>query len=198
MEIQNTEEQKTSKVLIALSKKRGSKKILVPSMEGYESGYNIDGIYVTDGTEARIFALADMQKPFGISSQDLPSTDKNYGRLSQSLGGMDGEESSQTLIDIYYLDEGTACVDAREFGWLPAGGEMGLAVANRDAFNALAEALDADPIDGGRYWLSQRRNANYAWFYDADENGYGSWLGGMTQMKVRPVKSAEGYEEAEA
>lgn len=189
---------KDYKVLIALSKKRGSKRILVPSMEGYESGYNIDGIYVEKGGEARIFALADIVKPFGINSTDLSPNDKNYGKISQSIGGMDGEESTQTLIDIYYLEAGTACVDAKEYGWLPAGGELDLALACIEDFNAMCEVLECDPIDSGKYWLSQRRNANYAWFYDVEFGGYGSWLGGMDELKVRPVKSAEGYEEVGA
>lgn len=194
----NEEPQQIAKVLIALTKESGRvKKILVPSMEGYETGYVVDGIFVEKDEEARIFALDDMEKPFGINSPDLPSTDKQYGKISSTIGGLEGEESTQTLIDIYGFAQGTACVDSQQYGWLPEGGEFDLALADIEKFNQLCEEAGGTPINSGRYWVSQRRNSNYAWFYDVEQNGYGAWVGGLSLLKVRPVMSAEGYKEVE-
>jgi len=187
-------QQNESVVMIALTKKRGGKKVLAPSMEGYESGYTIDGIYVSDGGESRIFALGDTVAGYGFASEDLPADDENYGKVSPSIGGMDGEESTQCIIDVYQLSSG-APVEAKKYGWLPSAGEFDLLLANKDAFNALAEAAGGTKVETGRYWLSQRRNALYPWFYDIDGNGCGSWLGGSTQLSVRPCMSAYGYEE---
>ena len=183
-------------VLIALTKKRGGKKYLAPSMEGYETGYNIDGIYIKEGDASRIFALGDITAAYGIASQDLPDTDPNYGKVSPSVGGMDGEESSQCIIDIYQLTEG-AVISAKEYGWLPSAGEMDMVAKNIDAVNALLEAAGGTKISDGRYWLSQRRNASYPWFFDAAEKVYGAWVGGSTQLLARPCKSAADWESNE-
>ena len=199
--LNNIEEQQVAeneaKVLIALTKKKGGKKILVESMEGYQSGYTVDGIYVEKNGIARIFSISENQARYGINSQDLKPGDAHYEEIVPSLGGYNGEEMTQLLIDIYYLQAGDAAVEAQAYGWLPEAGEMDLVAENVEAFNALIEVVGGTPISNGKYWLAQRRNANYAWFYDAAEKGYGSWIGGMSALNIRPCMSADEYEVAE-
>lgn len=197
--LNNNEEQQIAeneaRVLIALTKNRGGKKVLAESMEGYESGYTIDGIFVEHNGVARVFAINDQQARFGINSQDLQPGAPHYNEIVPSLGGFNGEEMTQLLIDIYYLQAGDAAVEAQAYGWLPEAGEMDLVADNLEAFNALVEAVGGTPVSNGKYWLAQRRNANYAWFYDAAEKGYGSWVGGMSSLNIRPCMSAEDWIE---
>lgn len=187
------EPQNPARVLIALTKNRGGKKVLAESMEGYESGYTVEGIFIEKDGIARLVSINESQARFGINSQDLKPGDAHYGVIEPNLGDYDGEEMTQLLIDIYYLQAGDAAVEAQAYGWLPEAGEMDLVMDNLEAFNALVEALGGTPITNGKYWLSQRRNANYAWFYDAAEKGCGSWIGGMSSLSIRPFKSAEDW-----
>ena len=194
--LNNNTEQQSSKVLIALTKTRGKNKILVASMDGYGSGYQVDGIYVEQNGVARIFSISESQVGYGIPSQDLKPGDAHYEEITQAMDGYDGEESTQCIIDVYGLHAGTACVEAKTYGWLPAAGEMALVRDNLEAFNAACEAAGGQPIGSGKYWLSQRRNANYPWFYDAAAQGVGSWLGGNSSLLVRPCMAADEYAEA--
>ena len=187
------EENQNTIVMLALTKKRGGKKVLAPSMEGYETGYNIDGIYIKVDEVSRIFALKDMAVGYGIDTADLPETDSNYGKIIATMDGMDGEENTQCIIDIYQLTSGAA-VSAKEYGWLPSGGEMSMLKDNKEAVNALLEAAGGDVIGNAKYWLSLRRNASYPWFYDGAEDGFGSWKGGSSQLLVRPCMYADAYE----
>ena len=87
---QEQEQQDAAKVLIALTKKQGGKKILVPSLEGYETGYNVDGIYVSDGIHAVILSLTESQHPWGGNSVDLAEGDPLYDAGCNSLQSFDG------------------------------------------------------------------------------------------------------------
>ena len=185
----------TARVLIALTKNKGGKMVLAESMEGYESGYSIDGIFIEKDGIARVFAISEQQVRFGINSDDLDPEDRHYGEIVPSLGGYNGEQMTPLLIDIYHLEAGDAAVEAQAYGWLPEAGEMDLIAENIEAFNALIEAVGGTPITNGKYWLAERRNADYPWFYDAAEKGYGSWIGGKSSLNIRPCMSAEGWME---
>lgn len=197
--INNIEQQQVAetaaRVLIALTKTRGGKKILAESMAGYESGYTVDGIFIEKNGIARVFAINAPQAPFGINSHDLQPGSAHYDEIVPSLGGYSGQEMTQLLIDIYNLQDDNAAVLAQAYGWLPEAGEMDLVAENVEAFNALVESLGGTPVTSGKYWLAQRRNAAYAWFYDAAQNGYGSWVGGMSPLLVLPCKSADDWME---
>lgn len=188
-------EENNVRLLIAVTKKNGGEKLLVPSIEGYKKGYTVDGIYVEQDGVARIFAPTEAPLVYGIDSQNLPAEDKHYEEIIPSFGGVDGESSTDTLISIYQLGEGTAAVEARGYGWLPEAGEFDLIANNLEAYNALCAEVSGATVEG-RYWLSQRRNADYPWFYEVGQ-GLGSWLGGVNQLKVRPCMSADGYEVVE-
>lgn len=192
--LNNTVEQSVTKVLIALTKKNSGHRILVASMDGHLSD-EVDGIYVEQDGKARIFSLNEKSVRYGIDSPNLPSDDIHYEQIVDSFGGMDGQKSTSILIDIFHLGKNDAAVEASEYGWLPEAGEFELAVNNLEAFNTLAVAAGGNPLSERKYWLAQRRNAKYAWFYDVAHNGLGSWLGGGNQLLIRPVKSAAGYEE---
>lgn len=182
-------------LLIAVTKNNGGDKLLVPSMDGYKKGYTVDGIYVEKDDVSRIFALKETLFAYGIQSSNLPEGDKHYDEIIPSFGGFDGESSTNTIIDIYQLGADTAAVEAKKYGWLPEAGELDLIANNLDEFNSISELAGGTPL-GGRYWLSQRRNADYPWFYEVGQ-GLGSWLGGLNLLKVRPCMSAEGYEVVE-
>ena len=198
-ELENVQEQPQveSKALIALTKNKGKQKILAPSMEGYESGYTVDGIYVSDGTNSFIISLNEMSLPFGGNSVDLKPGDPLYDVASPSMSTFDGEWRTDFLIGFLDAQEGTALVEAKKQGWLPSGGELSLAASLKDNVNNLLEAVGGTPLSDNYYWTSQKFSNDRMWSCDMEEGKFTLNNGNVDELCVRPIKSAEGYSEEE-
>ena len=181
-------------VFLALSK--GKKKVLVTSMEGYEK-YTVDGIYVTNGSNAIIIALDEQTLPFGGDSVDLHEGDPLYDVASPSMSTFDGEWRTDFLIGFYGAQEGTALVEAKKKGWLPSGGELALIASNKDKVNELLEAVGGTKLSDNYYWTSQKFSNERMWSWDMTEGKFTLNNGNVDELYVRPVKSAEGYSEEE-
>lgn len=187
--IQETQEQQPrSKVMIALTKKKGGKKVLAESMADYATGYQVEGIYIEQNGLARLFAVNDVaHAPYGIDSEDMEVEDG--GQLTASIGGENGHQLSELLIALYQMNEDAAAQQAKAYGWLPGGAELELLRDNQEEYNALAEAAGGAPLSG-KCWTAMRSSNTHPWFYDADQKGFGNWLGGNNTLAVRPCKSA--------
>ena len=199
-ELTNVQEQPTevSKVLIALTKNKGKQKILVPSMEGYETGYTIDGIYVSDGAHAVILSVDEQSLPFGGESVDLRPGDELYDVTSPSMSSFDGDWRTDFLISFMNPEAGTALVEAKKQGWLPSGGEMTLVASKKDEVNALLEAVGGVVLSDDYYWTSQKFSNDRMWSCDMADGKFTLNNGCVSSLAVRPVKSAAGYAEAES
>ena len=189
------QEQSEAKALIALTKNRGKNKILVSSMEGYESGYTVDGIYVTDGSNAIIVGLTEQQLPYGIDSEDLQEGDPLYDVASPSMSNFDGEWRTDFLIGFLGVGEGTALVEAKKDGWLPSGGEMSLIASKKEEINALLEAVGGTLLSDDDYWTSQKFSNERVWSCMMESGNFTLNNGCVDSLNVRPVKSAADYAE---
>ena len=187
--------QEQGKVLIALTNNKGKNKILVPSMDGYESGYTVDGIYVTDGINAIIVGLTEQQLPYGIDSEDLKDGDPLYDVASPSMSNFDGEWRTDFLIGFLGVGEGTALVEAKKDGWLPSGGEMSLIASKKEKINALLEAVGGTLLSDDDYWTSQKFSNERVWSCMMESGNFTLNNGGVDSLNVRPVKSAADYAE---
>lgn len=199
-ELVNVQEQPTeaAKVLIALTKNKGKKKLLVGSMEGYETGYTVDGIYVTDGTHAVIIAIDEQSLTFGGESQDLQPGDELYDVASPSMSSFDGDWRTDFLISFMNPEEGTALPEAKKLGWLPSGGEMALVASKKVEVNALLEAVGGTELSDDYYWTSQKFSNDRMWSCDMADGKFTLNNGCASSLAVRPVKSAAGYDEVES
>lgn len=199
-ELGNVQDQQSSlaKVLIALTKNRGKSKILVPSMEGYGSGYTIDGIYVTDGKNVIILSLTEQSLPFGGTSEDLDENGPLYNVASPSMSNFDGEWRTDFLIGFFNPAEGTALTEAKKYGWLPSGGEMSLIASHKEAVNTLLEAAGGMLLADDYYWTSQKFSNERMWSMDMNDGKFTLNNGSVDELCVRPVKSADGYVEVES
>ena len=193
----NVQEQPTgAKVLIALTKNRGKQKILVPSMEGYESGYTVNGIAIKDGEHEMLIALAEQLLNYGGESQDVPEGDKRRD-ITSSMTDFDGEQRTDFIIAHYELTDGAA-VASKAFGWLPAGGEMALIFAHKQEVNALLEAGGGDPLSEDLpYWTSQMFSNDYPWHMSMADGRFAMWMGQSDELCVRPIASLAGWNEVE-
>ena len=188
----------TPTVFIALTKNKGKKKILVGSMEGYETGYTVDGIYVTDGTHAIIIAIDEQTLPFGGSSEDLQPGDELYDVASPSMSSFDGAWRTDFLMSFMNPAEGTALPEAKKQGWLPSGGEMALIAAKKEEVNMLLEAVGGTVLSDDYYWTSQKFSNDRMWSCDMADGKFTLNNGNTSSLAVRPVKSAAGYAEVES
>lgn len=185
----------TTKVLIAMLKKRGTGKILVDNIEEYAKDYKVDGVAIKKSEdEGIILSLTEALYAFGGSSQDMDENDKRRDISSPSMTTLDGDERTDFLIGWYGFTEG-ACVEAKKYGWLPSGGEMQLMKDNKEAVNAQLEALGGTQIGNGIYWTSQRYDNDYMWHMNMEDGTFAIWRGMVDQLLVRPVKSIEGYQD---
>ena len=184
---------KHAKVKIALTSTNGSK-ILVDSIEGYKKGYNVDGIAVIDGKHAIMLSLTESAETFGKQTEDLPDTDERYQAVC-SMSDYQGNKKTDFVIGFFGLGEGTAPVVAKSFGWLPDSGEIGLIANNREAINVLLEEVGATPVGEGKYWTSVKYSKRYIWHCDMEAKELRMYKGMASLLKVRPVKSVEGYTE---
>lgn len=195
-ELVNAQEQeKVSKALIALSK--GKQKILVPSMEGYGTGYTVEGIYVSDGANAVILAVGEQALPFGIDSQDLREGDPLYDVASPAMSSFDGEWRTDFLISFFNPEDGTALIEAKKYGWLPCGGEIALIASMKEEVNALLNAVSGTPLSDEYYWTSQKFSNERMWSCGMSDGKFTLNKGCVDSLAVRPVKSADGYAEKE-
>lgn len=195
-ELVNVQEQeKVSKALIALSK--GKQKILVPSMEGYGTGYTVEGIYVSDGANAVILAVGEQALPFGIDSQDLSEGDPLYDVASPAMSSFDGEWRTDFLISFFNPEDGTALIEAKKYGWLPCGGEIALIASMKEEVNALLNAVSGTPLSDEYYWTSQKFSNERMWSCGMSDGKFTLNKGCVDSLAVRPVKSADGYAEKE-
>ena len=195
-ELVNVQEQeKVSKALIALSK--GKQKILVPSMEGYGTGYMVEGIYVSDGANAVILAVGEQALPFGIDSQDLSEGDPLYDVASPAMSSFDGEWRTDFLISFFNPEDGTALIEAKKYGWLPCGGEIALIASMKEEVNALLNAVSGTPLSDEYYWTSQKFSNERMWSCGMSDGKFTLNKGCVDSLAVRPVKSADGYAEKE-
>lgn len=193
----NIQEQpmEAAKVLIALTKTRGKQKILVTSMEGYESGYTVDGIAIKDGEHELLIALNEQLLAYGGQSEDIPEGGKRSE--TSSMTDFDGEWRTDFIIAHYEFTSGAA-VASKAFGWLPAGGEMALIYAHKAEIAALLEAVGGDPLSEDLpYWTSQMFSNEYPWHMSMVDGKFSMWMGQVDELCVRPVKSLAGYQEAE-
>lgn len=194
--LDNIQDQQTvAKVLIALTKNRGKQKILVSSMEGYETGYTINGIGIMEGEKGILLSLSEQILPFGGISQDIPEGDKRRNITSQ-MSDFDGQQRTDFIISHYELENGAA-VEAKKFGWLPSGGEMSFVYDHKDEVNALLEAVGGDPLSEDLYWTSQMFSNEYPWHMSMIDGKFAMYLGRENELAVRPVASLEGYTEIE-
>lgn len=193
-EVNMQEQAPAAKALIALSK--GKQKILVPSMEGYESGYNIDGIFVTGGSNAVVVALTEQSLPFGGGSEDLREGDPLYDVASPSMSSFDGEWRTDFLLGFFGPQEGTALTEARKQGWLPSGGEIALVAQMKAEINALLTAVKGTPLSDDFYWTSQKFSNERMWSVSMADGKFTLNKGNVSSLAVRAVMSAEGYREA--
>ena len=185
-------------VFIALTKNRGKSKLLVTSMAGYETGYTVDGIYVTNGTDSIILSLTEQRLAFGGDSVDLVEGDPLYNVASPSMSNFDGEWRTDFLIGFLNPAEGTALVEAKKDGWLASGGEMALIASLKDDVNALLEAVGGTQLSDDYYWTSQKFSNERMWSMDMADGKFTLNNGCVSSLAVRPVKSAEGYAEPES
>lgn len=197
VENENVVAQEPPTVFIALTKSKGKKKLLVTSMEGYETGYTVDGIYVTDGTHAVIVAIDEQELPFGGDSVDLQPSDELYDVASPSMSNFDGEWRTDFLIGFLNPTEGTALVEAKKQGWLPSGGEMALIAAKKEKVNELLEVVGGTELSDDYYWTSQKFSNERMWSCDMADGKFTLNNGCVSALAVRPIKSAVGYEQAE-
>lgn len=182
------------KVLIALTKNRGGKKLLVPSMEGYTTGYKVDGVAVIEGENSVLVTLTELSAQYGGTSEDLPLDSKMREAMSPAMTEYDGQDRTDYIIGRYGFTDG-AVVEAKKKGWLPSGGEMALVGRNKDAVNALLEAVGGALLTDDNYWTSQMFSNDYPWFMTMETVEFAMWKGQVNELRVRPVKSVEGYEE---
>lgn len=182
-------------VFLALSK--GKKKVLSTSKEGYED-YSVDGIYVTNGSNAVILSLSEQTLPFGGDSEDLEEGDPLYDVASPSMSTFDGGWRTDFLIGFFSPAAGTALVEAKKFGWLPSGGELALIASKKEKINELLEAVESTPLSDDFYWTSQKFSNERMWSMDMTDGKFTLNNGCVDSLAVRAVKSADGYVEPES
>lgn len=190
------EQSVAKKAMIALTKKSNGEKLLVDSMDDYASGYVVNGIYVTDGVNSLILSLDEESLPFGGSdSIDLVEGDDLYNVNPPAMSSFDGEWRSSFLEDFYGLSEGTAIVEAKNFGWLPCGGEMALIHTLKAEINTLLEEVEGTAISDAYYWTSQKFSNERMWSCDMTDGKFSLNKGNVSALLVRPIKYANGYSE---
>lgn len=177
-------------VYLALSK--GKKKALALSMEGYDE-YKVDGIYVTNGSNAIILSLNEQALPFGGDSEDLEEGDPLYDVASPSMSNFDGEWRTDFLINFFSPANGTALVEAKKEGWLPSGGELALIASKKEKVNELLEMVEGTPLSNDFYWTSQKFSNERMWSMDMTDGKFTLNNGCVDSLAVRAVKSADGY-----
>lgn len=194
-ELNNIQEQlQPAKVLIALSK--GRQKLLVGSIEGYESGYKVDGIGIIDGENAILVSLTEQLLPYGGVSEDIPVGDKRRS-ITSAMSDFDGHQRTAFIIAHYEFTEGAA-VASTAFGWLPSGGELALIHAHKNEVNELLEAVGSTLLGDDNYWTSQMFSNEYPWHMSMADGKFAMWRGQYNELAVRPVASLDGYTEATA
>lgn len=191
-----------TKVLIGLSKKSDSSKVAVTAEEydGIDkSGYVTEGVIIRNNDVDLLFSPNEVDAIMGEGPADIPETDKRRKRQSSPINGTeyDGEERTAIQLELHpeAQDDGCAVCEAIKFGWLPSYGEMTLLYKNKDVFNELAGKTEIAPLSDAEYWTSTQFSDDYMWSVDFANNIAEFWRSKSSTMKVRPCKSAVGYQE---
>lgn len=202
--IQEAEIEDNTKVLIGLRKKSDNSKIAVTS-EAYGSydkrSYATEGIIIRNEDEEvdLLFSMEEKTATFGQGPEDIPETDKRRKKApaNPSFSELDGYARTQWQIENHHdtMDDGCAICEAVKFGWLPSNGEMFWALSRAEGFNEVAEICNSDTLDGNKYWCSTQYNPDYMWCYNVEAGAFEFWHSKTTSMSIRPVKSAEDYQE---
>lgn len=193
------------KVLIGIHKKSDGTKLAVTGEQysGYDKrSWVADGIIIRNEDEDidYLFSLAETEAHFAEQgAEDIPATDKRRKNCIPDPQFTDymGEQYTQWQIANHpeTHEQGCALCEAVKFGWLPSCGEMSLVKDNMEAFNTLTELAGGTQVSEAEYWTSTGYSADYMWFIDLAAKTFGFWKSKTTIMKVRPVKSAAGYQE---
>ena len=75
---------------------------------------------------------------------------------------------------------------------------MTLVASKKDEVNALLEAVGGVVLSDDYYWTSQKFSNDRMWSCDMADGKFTLNNGCVSSLAVRPVKSAEGYAEAES
>ena len=195
------------KVLIALRNLNNGTKLAV-TKEQYvnysPNKYTVDGIIIRneDIDADLLFSKTETTAHFAETGEpDIPETDKRRKNANPNPQFTDLDGMDRTAWQLAYHQDthesGCAICEAVKFGWLPSGGEMNLASENKEAFNEIAEIVQATPLNDNKYWLSTQYSEDYMWSLDMGTNTFEFWWCKTTMMKVRAVKSASDYIEVE-
>lgn len=149
-----------------------------------EEGWTVEGVSVSDGQHSIVVALEETQSAFGC----VESQDEETGVPSPSMSDYDGEMRTDFLIGFYNATEG-ALVTAKEYGWLPSGGEIKMIYDNKEAINALLEAAGGDLLTDGEYWTSQKFSNDRMWSINMSDGTFSIDRGCTSELTVRSVKS---------
>jgi len=195
-----------TKILIGLRKKSDNSMLAVPK-ELYSSydmrNYYMDGIIIRNEDEEvdLLFSPTEQNAVFGEGLPDIPATDKRRKKApaNPSFTELDGEWCTQWQINNHpdCCTDGYAICEAIKYGWLPSNGEMYWALKNAAAFAEVAQICGADTLSGDAYWCSTQYDRDYMWSYNVIGGRFEFWHSKYTSMTIRPVKSAEDYEEVE-
>lgn len=191
-----------TKVLIGLNKKSDGSKVAVTAEE-YDSidknSYVTDGVIIRNDDADLLFSPNEVDTTMGKGPADIPETDKRRKGQSSQINGTeyDGEERTAIQLELHpeAQDDGCAICEAIKFGWLPSYGEMTLLYKNKDVFNEIAGKAGIILISDAEYWTSTQFSDDYMWSVDFANNIAEFWRSKSSTMKVRPCKSAVGYQE---
>ena len=194
------------KVLIALRNLNDGTKLAVTKEQyiNYSPEYLVDGIIIRneDIDADLLFSKTEVSAHFAETGEpDIPETDKRRKNANPSpqFTDLDGQERTAYQLAYHHdtHESGCAICESVKFGWLPSGGEMNLAAENKEAFNEIAELIQATPLTDNKYWLSTQYSEDYMWSVDLETKVFEFWWSKTDMMKVRPVKSASDYIEVE-
>lgn len=149
-----------------------------------EEGWTVEGVAVSDGQHSIVVALEEAQSAFGC----VESQDEETGVASPSMSDYDGEMRTDFLIGFYNATEG-ALVVAKEYGWLPSGGEIKMIYDNKEAINAKLEAAGGDLLTDSEYWTSQKFSNERIWSINMEDGTFSIDRGCVSELIVRSVKS---------
>lgn len=144
-----------------------------------------DGVAVIDGDHALVISLHEEICSFGCG---IDSQDEETGVPSPSMDTFDGEMRTQFLTDFYHPEDG-ALIIAREYGWLPSGGEMKFIFDHKDAINAIIQEAGGDIMADDDYWTSQRFSNDRMWSCNMSDGTFSIDRGCISELRVRPVKA---------
>ena len=128
------QEQAVTKMLIAITKKK--EKRLVPTLDGLTGDYTVDGVAVIAPEVSFAISLSDDSFPFMPGGS--PDMAENVATTSNNE--TNGMASTEHLIELLGLEDGSACVEATKHGgWLQSVGEANVIKAHLAEINEKME-----------------------------------------------------------